>query len=79
MEEKIPEIKHGHPIWWHHHGEKMIVSLKNSDRMIIKSNAAKIMIERARIRLPTQSELKDDWIVDWEIAQCRPYDEVYEG
>lgn len=63
-----PQMREGHPIWWHHHGAKMM--LKHLDLtkrvLVLAGSSAKIRIERKR---------KDYWLVCWSIthgvAHCR--------
>jgi hypothetical protein len=79
MAAKLPELKNGHPIWWHHHGRKMEVSEQTDDRLIIKSNAARLTIQKASPIFPDEPLTKDHWFVDWQVVQCRPIQELVSG
>jgi hypothetical protein len=79
MGEKYPELKFDHPIWWHHHGQKMGVSEEIAGRLIIESNAARLTIQKASLVFPGRTTVENDWFVDWKVAQCWPLEEIVSG
>ena len=79
MDSKCPELKNGHPIWWHHWGEKMEVSQLTDGILIIKSHAASVIIQKASLVFPGNEIVKNDYFVGWNIFQCRPLQELTSG
>ncbi|MCC7004577.1 hypothetical protein IT397_01525 [Candidatus Nomurabacteria bacterium] len=65
------------PIWHHHHSSKMQVEKLDKENrcLIISGSAAKVTIRRASLVIPGAK----GWFVDWEVVQCRPYEEGVRG
>ena len=63
--------------WWHYHGLKMHVRQldRESKRLDIAGSAAKAVIRRTSLVYPDAK----GWLVDWEVIQSCPYDEVVRG
>ncbi|HTX86917.1 MAG TPA: hypothetical protein VMC41_02550 [Candidatus Nanoarchaeia archaeon] len=72
----VPELKCGHPIWWHHHGQKIEVFQETKECLILKGSAASLTIQKAERKFP---DLEDFWLIDWEVIQCRPTEEIVKG
>jgi hypothetical protein len=79
MEKTVPELRNGHPIWWHHHGSKIRFFGLAKECLIINANAASLTIQKASLVLPDKETLKNDWFVDWSIFQCKPLQELTSG
>lgn len=63
-----PEFGMGHPIWWHHHGWKMMlkrIDLRNRVVVIGSRQAAVVRIT------PKADSLNEGWYVEWEIKFAR--------
>lgn len=77
VQRRDPEIRWGIPIWCHHHGSKMRVKHFEliNHVLVISGNAARITIRKASdVFLDAKG-----WFVDWEVAQCKPYQEGVRG
>ena len=63
-----PEIKFGsEPIWWHHHGHKMILLEEDKtgydpNKVIIRGSAAEVIVSK-------HPNIVDYWFVDWKVVQ----------
>ena len=72
-----PEIRWYFPIWYHHHGSKMFVEKLDQKKhvLVIIGSAAKVSIRKASSVYPNTK----GWFVDWEVVQCKPYEEGVRG
>ncbi len=77
VQRRDPAFRWYFPIWCHHHGNKMRVEqLDEQNRtLVISGSAAKVMIRRASSVYPDAK----GWFVDWEVVQCKPYEEGVRG
>ncbi len=74
---RAPEIHLYHPLWYHHHGDKMAVSEFDLPEgiLVIAGTAAKIIIRKASFLFPNLP----GWFVDWEVVQIRPSEQGVKG
>ena len=72
----------GMPDWFHGHGFKMGIEFFDPllvPHLIISASAAKVTIRPATSVYPDYKGHPGNWFVDWEIVQCRPYEEGVRG
>ena len=77
VQRRDPEIRWYFPIWCHHHGSKMCVEQfdRQNQVLVISGSAAKVIIRKASSVYPGAK----GWFVDWEVVQCKLYEEGVHG
>jgi hypothetical protein len=70
VQQRVPELECGWPIWWHHHGYKLAVKELDLAKhiLVLEASAAKVTIQKASILFSEAPA----WFVDWEVVQSRP-------
>ena len=75
---QVPELRMGHPVWWHGHGTKMQVEMLDLEerRLVLSGSAAKVTVTKSSSIDP---EYQRHWMVNWNVIQSVPDKEGAQG
>jgi len=64
-----PQMRQGHPVWWHAHGDKLLGEFDREKRtLVLKSKAAEVTISPAAV---LSRDLAGRWLCAWEVRQSK--------
>jgi hypothetical protein len=70
IQQRVPKLECGWPIWWHHHGYKLAVKELDLEKhvLVLEASAANLTVRKGSLIDPEAT----GWYIDWEVVQCKP-------